>query len=381
MVELAGVEHRYSASEGERHMLHAVKGRLPDDLRGRIEGFVAWSSPVVVIGFHAAGLLAAGVLGLKVPLLGFALCAGFTASLWAENTGSFSLFRRIAPKAPSYNLIVPMPRPQALGTVVISAPLDAPAWRPDRPKWFRRPLKAVFGAAVVVTTLLGLSALAQPWGRPTQGMYLGSLVVLGVTVGLGFLMRRRARSVGEDASGPAALLEIVRRFHDDPPEHTELWAVFTGCGHAYQNGMAAFLAMHGQNLPQPVFVLALDDPGRPPVGGVVSEGVLFAQRHRPTGPALVERLRWAGVEIPAVDKAGVTDAHAAMLFGYRALALSGDEDSEPDPDTALRACDVAERIVRWFDEDLARVADDAALLEPMKRRPEAVEPDASEKTA
>ncbi|MEZ4319835.1 MAG: hypothetical protein R3F61_20150 [Myxococcota bacterium] len=366
MSELAAVEHRHAGSEGERHMLHAVKGRLPETIRGRIEGFVAWSSPVVVIGLHALGLLAAGVLGLRYPLIGAGLCGAFTLSLWAENTGSFSIFRRVAPKSPSYNLVVPMHAEKPLGTVVISAPLDAPTWRPDRPKWFRRPLKAVFGSAVVVTSLLALSALAQPWGRPTQGMYLTSLVVLAVTVGLGVLMRRRAQAVGEDASGPAVLLELVRRFEAVPTGNTELWAVFTGCGHAYQNGMAAFLAMHGPTLAEPVFVLALDDPGRPPLGGVVSEGILYGQRHRSTGPALVERLRWAGVEIPAIDKAGTTDARAAMLFGYRALALSGDEDAEPDADTATRACDVAERIVRWFDEDLARVADDAPLLESIK---------------
>jgi len=368
MEELAAVEHRHAASEGERRMLHAVKSRLPGSVRGRIEGFVAWNSPVIVIGFHALGLLAAGVLGLAYPMIGAGLCAAFTVSLFAESTGNFSLFRRVAPKSPSYNLIVPMERPKALGTVVISAPLDAPTWRPDSPKWLRRPLKAVLGSAVVVTTLLFLNVLAQPWGRPTQGMYITALGVLAITVGLGVIMRRRSQSVGEDASGPAVLLELVRRFSDDPPEHIEVWAVFTGCGHAYQNGMAAFLAMHGSSLPEPVFVLALDDPARAPLGGVVSEGPLYAQHHRPTGPALVERLRWSGVEIPAIDKAGVTDARAALLFGYRALALSGDDDAEPDPIAGERACSVAERIVRWFDADLARVADDAPLFESVGHR-------------
>jgi hypothetical protein len=231
----------------------------------------------------------------------------------------------------------------------------------------RRPMKAVVTAAVVMTTLLFLNALAEPWGRPTQGMYLTSLLVLLVTVGLVFVMQRRTSGVDEDPSGPAVLLELTRRFELDPPAHVDLWAVFTGCGHAYQNGMAAFLAMHGKNLPQPVFVLALDDPGRSPVGGVVSEGPLVAQHHRPTGPALVERLRWAGVQIPAIDKAGVTDARAALLAGYRALALSGADDAVSDPIGAARAADVAERVVRWFDADVARLADDAPLLESLAR--------------
>ena len=97
------------------------------------------------------GLLAGGGLGLLYPMSGALACAACTLSLWAESTGRFSLFRRVAPKSPSYNLLVPMPTDEALGTVVISAPLDAPAWRPDSPKWVRRPLKAVLGSAVIVT--------------------------------------------------------------------------------------------------------------------------------------------------------------------------------------------------------------------------------------
>ena len=357
-------------------MVHAVKKRLLPVAHGRIEGFVAWTSPAWVLGTYALGLLVSGVLGLWFPLTGALLCTFFTVLLWAETSGRFSLFRRLVFKQPSYNLVVPIhdqPK-RSLGTVVISANLDSPSWRPKSPSWLRRPMKAVIGAAIVVTSLLYLSVLAQPWGRPTQSMYLVALIVLGVTVAMGVLMQRRTDGGDEDASGPAVLLELIRRVSENPPPNTQIWGVFTGCGHAYQNGMAAFLAMHGKTLPDPVFVVALDDPGRGPVGGVVSEGSLFAQAHRPTGPALVERLRWAGVEIPIVDKAGETDARAALLAGYRAIALSGCPGAQPDVESALFAADVAERLVRWFDEDLARIEVDAPLLERFQRpRPDEVD--------
>jgi hypothetical protein len=361
MAALATIRHRYAGSEGERQMVHAVKARL-GDLPGRIEGFVAWTSPALVLGVHAAALLITGAVGPFAPLPCAVVGTLITGSLLAEGTGRFSLFRRIAPKTPSYNLVVPLRQPDALGTVVVSAPLDSPRWTPDRPRWLRRPLQAVAMAAVVVTGLLWLDALAMPWGRPTQGMFASSLVVLAATVVLGWVTQRRRGGVDEDASGPAALLEVLRRFEQEPADQLEVWGVFTGCGHAYQNGMAAFLAMHGRHLQQPVFVLALDDPGRAPVGGVIKEGAMVALHHRPTGPALVERLRWAGVQIPVVDKAGHTDARAALLAGYRALALSGDPSTTSDAETALRACRVAERVCRWYGEDLARVEEDAPLL-------------------
>lgn len=352
---LAVVGERKAGSEGERRMAHAVKERLPDGVKARVEGFVAFTNRELVLGAHATGLLVSGLLGLSKPMWGALFCALFTLSLWAENTGRFSLFRRFAPKLPSYNLVVPGDRATALGTLVISAPLDAPKWRPETPDWLKRPLKATVAAAIAVTSLLTLSALAQPWGRPTQGMYLTSLLVLVGTVVLGIMIRRRTTGLDEDVSGPAVLLELQRRFMVRPVEHTDVWIVFTGCGHAYQNGMAAFLAMNGDRLREPVLVVALDDPGRAPLRAVVSEGTLLSRAHRPTGPALVERLRWCGEDIPSIDLPGETDARAAQFGGLRGLAFAGDPDSPPDAASARRATDVIERLARLYDEDLARV--------------------------
>ena len=90
------------------------------------------------------------------------------------------------------------------------------------------------------------------------------------------------------------------------------------------------------------------------VGAVVSEGRLFSQHHRPTGPAMVERLRWGGVQIEDVDRPWDTDARAALLWGYRALALSG-SDGVGAPDTAAETSEVAESLVRLYAADLARV--------------------------
>lgn len=336
-------------------MAHAIKARLQTRSRPRVEGFVAFTNKPLVLGAHSAGLLVSGIAGLAYPAVGGILCALFTLSLWAETTGRFSLFRRLAPKGSSVNLVVPGDLPGAVGTLVISAPLDAPAWRPDTPSWLQRPLKAVLGAALVVTSLLTLSALAQPWGRPTQGMYVTALLVLAATVGLGVLIRRRTTGVDEDVSAPAVLIEVLRRLEADPLEHAEVWGVFTGCGHAYQNGMAAFLAMNRDRLPEPVLVLALDDPGRAPLQAVVSEGALVRRPHRPTGPALVERMRWAGHELPSIDLPAETDANAALLAGVRGLCLAGDPDTRPEPGNAAMAVDTVLGLARLYDGDLARV--------------------------
>lgn len=370
MDALSRVPHRYAGSPGEREILQQVKDRLPAGLVGRVEGFVAFTSPGLVIGLHAAAILLSALLGLVEPVSATILGGLATLSLWAEGTGKFSLLRLVLPKQASYNLVARLEAgsagssqaigqevgPAPIGTVILAAPLDIPRWRPDPPRWFRRPMQAVLLAATVVVVLLGLRVLAQPWGRPSQGMYGASLLVLGTSVALGFVAHRRAGGAAEDASGPAVLLEVARRMQAAPIPGVDLWFVWTGCGHAYQNGMHAFLAMRGQRLKSPVLVIALDEPGRAPLSAVVSEGPLFAEPHRPTGPALVERLRWAGLQIPSIDHAGVTDARAALRWGYRAVALSGGA-AAPSADLAVKAADVTEALVRLFGYDVARTAD------------------------
>ena len=361
-------------------MLHRVRSRVPDGEPTRIEGFVAFVAPSIVLGAHSLALLLSGLLGLWYPQVATVLCGLATVSLFAEGTGRTSVVRRLLPKQASYNLVWRKPAAQPLGTVVVTAPLDTPRWRPAQPSWLRRPMKVQLYAAFVVTGLLALRALAEPWGRPTQGMYSAALLVLAASVMLGVLVHRRSVGVREDASGPVALLELLRRFHIDPPPGLDVWVVFTGCGYAYQNGMGAFLGMRGGRLAGPVFVLSFDEPGVAPLAAVVSEGPLYPQHHRPTGPAMVERLRWAGLAIPSIDTNRITDARGAMLWGYRSLALAGSGDGQPTADDTLRAVDVAEAIIRLYAEDLRRVPD----LHPGLRRllaPRVVEAADAEATA
>ncbi|MCB9688888.1 MAG: hypothetical protein H6735_27855 [Alphaproteobacteria bacterium] len=358
---LSGVAHRYAGTEGEREMLQQVRSRLPAGARSRIEGFVAYTSPALVVGAHAAALLVSGLVAMRWPLLSALLCGLSLASLVAEGTGRYSVLRRVLPKAASYNLVWRPTAPPveegdeaSLGTVVIAVPLDIPRWRPERPRWPKRPMFVLFVTGVVMTSVVTLRALAEPWGRPTQGMYAGSLAILAAAVGLGIFAHRRATGLHEDASGPAALLDLGRRIVEQPIAGLDVWCVFTGCAYAYQNGMHAFLAMRGGRLRKPLLVLAMDEPGRGELHAVVSEGPLWRQHHRPTGPALVERLRWAGLDLRSTDTAQITNARAAMLWGHRALALAGGGGVTTAEDT-IRAVDVAEAIVRLYADDLRRV--------------------------
>jgi hypothetical protein len=130
--------------------------------------------------------------------------------------------------------------------------------------------------------------------------------------------------------------------------------------------MKTFLTLRGHRLPQPVLVVSVDEVDRAPLRAAVTEGPLLAQPQRPTGPALVERLRWAGVRIPAFDRPETSDSLVATVLGYRAMALVGG-DEPADAASVRSAADVVETLARWYGEDLARVAVARAALPPGPR--------------
>lgn len=368
MAEFASVERRFAGSEGERAMLHSVRARLPGGTIGRIEPFVAHTAPALVAAMHDLVLLVGGVIGLWKPWIGLLLSGIVTLSLLAEGSGRVSLIRWGMPLQASYNFVVRRKAATPLGTLVISAPLDAPPVQPMDWPWLRhqRPMRVTFAAAVVVTAMLALRTLAEPWGPRTFELYVTALVVLAVGMLFGIVAHRRPGKGQDDGSGPAVVLELMRRLVDDPIPGVEVWFAFTGCGRSYQGGMDSFLTLHRRSMLDPLLVIALDDPGHVPLRAVVSEGPLFAQAHRPTGPALVERLRWAGVVVPPSDFPGATDARAALVRKVRAVALRGG-DGPSSAEAAVRAVDVLETMGRWFGDDLARVAVNRPALEGLAR--------------
>jgi hypothetical protein len=358
---LGAVEHRFAGAADERHALELVRARLGDE--ARTEGFVGHPLPLLVLGLHGLFLCFGGLVGLFYTKTGLLICLLVTPSLIGEGTGRLGLLRAWLPKVPSYNLVVPPAVPGQLGTLVISTPLDIPRWRAPRLRRTIRPLQGVLVSAALLCVLLVLSLL-DPWTDALRWIYVAALVVAAVAASFVFVSRREPRGVSSEASGLAVTLALARRLKAQPLEGVATWFVFTGCGRAHQDGMRAFLRLRGEQLQKPVLVLSLVDVGRPATAAVVTEGPLVPQHHRPTGPALVERMRWAGVRVPEVDRADPTDARMAMILGYRAMAFAGG-DGLPTPATCRRAADLVETVARWYRDDVSRLADERARMAPL----------------
>ncbi|MCB9664215.1 MAG: hypothetical protein H6732_08890 [Alphaproteobacteria bacterium] len=354
MEALGALGPRFAGTDGERAALDAVTARLPQPELARVEGFAGHTLPWLVLGMHGVCAFAAGLVGLWWPLWGALGCLGTAASLAGEGTGTVGLLRLWLPRQSSYNLVVPHPRPGALGSVVVCTPLDAPRTHVRRPAWVRRPLLFVFASTVVLGVVLALRWLSEPWGTPLLSLYVLSLVVTGVASVVVIATLRKASAEPADPGGMATLLALERHWTEEPLGGLEVWTVFTGCGRAHQDGIRTFLHLRARRLPAPVLLVSLTDVGRAPLQAARTEGPLFRQHHLATGAALVERLQWAGVRIPAVDRPEASDARAAGTMGIRALSLVGGK-GPPDPDAVRRAAALTDTLLRWYAEDLARV--------------------------
>lgn len=368
MEALRRVEGRFAGTEGERAMLHAIRQRLPaDGWLVRVEGLVAHNRPDWVVVGHVVLLVVVGLLGALYPGWFVPIAALLTASLLGEATGRYVLLRRLVVKAASYNLVARDERPEAKGSVVLTTNLDVSRWARSRRSGLRlgeRAFQAMFWAAIAVTLGMFVRVLGDPFGEATLGVYLGLIGLLAGSALYRLASRRPAPKGTDCASGPAVLLELMRRFAEHPAPEVETWVAFTGCGHADQGGMHHFLDLHRNSLRDPVLVIHLDEPARSPLIAVTSEGPVFAQSHLPTGPALVERLRWAGVDLPETRLFTATDARAARVRGVRSVSLTGG-DGAPTLEAAVHAADLVEVMVRWFADDVADVAGDRQRLEAM----------------
>ena len=122
----------------------------------------------------------------------------------------------------------------------------------------------------------------------------------------------------DNASGVAAVLELVRRLARDRPDGLELIALFPGCEEAGMGGMAAWLKSEQARALDPArtLVVGLDTVGSGEPVVLAGEAGLWPTRYREEDVAAAERLglrRWS--------IGGWTDPALARFAGLPAISI------------------------------------------------------------
>jgi len=303
---------RRSASAGERESAAWCARRLVDAGASdvRVEPFRYQHTFGHVQAAHF-GAAATGRLAAALALLSFEL----------DYSGRSQVTRRLFPAGEGANVVGRLPAGgERRRTIVLVAHHDAAhtglMWNPRMAVGGSReghPSFALLPELAMAAMALGPRRLKGP-----------ARAVLAVAASLSLEVTRGATVPGasDNATGVAAVIELVRRFAAGPLAHTEVVAVLPGAEESGMGGMAAWLATARLD-PVSTLVLGLDTLGAGEPMLCSAEGPLWRVRYRPEDLTLADTgARRAGREPPRRFRiGGWTDPVLARLAGLPAISM------------------------------------------------------------
>jgi hypothetical protein len=308
---LSAIERR-AATPGDRESAEWVAGRMRElgveDVR--IEPFRCHSTWAIPYGaFALIGMLAARLSArLRVPL---ALAAA--AAFEADYTGRDQTLRSLLPGAGEGHNVVGRIG-QGSRKLVLVAHHDA-----AHTGWIWDPRFLESGRKHARKTGLTPSFIALPLlalGLVALGLRRLGTALLGLNIALGLqsALSETVPGASDNATGVAAVLELARRYVQEPLEDTE---VIVLCPSGEEVGLAGMYAWCKKRATSPflagALVVSLDTlgAGEP----VVARGESFTGRYRNGDLALVDE------DVPRVVLGAGTDAMAARYAGLRAVSI------------------------------------------------------------
>ena len=366
---------RPSASEGERRAAEWIAGELRElgfetsVEEGRAHGTYWW--PMGIFSFVAgvAGMSGRRVLGLLGGLIG-AIGIWDEAGLWR---GHWT--RALLPKRPTWNVVGRAGDPEAERTVLLVAHHDAAhtglVFDFTLVRWYARTfpekveqgrhwpgtIRLAFLAPVLVAlgSLLGLRRLQS----------LGGFLSLGGAAAFADIGRSEVvPGANDNLTAVAAVLEVARRLAEEPVGGIRVLLVSTGSEESFEEGMAAFMDQHEDELPRDrTDIVVLDTVGSPRLILLEGEGMLTM---RPYDDALKDTIEAAAGDagVPILREHWLSfgsDALIALRRGYR-TALIASFDEHKLPTNYHQPTDTADRV------DYGTVAAAAKVAEATVRR-------------
>jgi predicted N-acetyltransferase YhbS len=311
-VEALAAMSRRSAGAGERQSAQWCVGRLreagADDVS--LEPFRYQHTFGHVHAAHFAAA-ATGRIGAALALASFEL----------DYSGRSQPTRRLFPAGEGVNVVARLPaRGDAARTVVLVAHHDAAhtglMWDP----------RLVGGGsshghpsfALPVELAMAVMAIGPRRLRPVARAVLALATALSLEVTRGDTVP----GASDNATGVAAVIELVRRLAADPPRDTEVIAVLPGAEESGMGGMAAWMA--GARIdPATTLVLGLDTLGAGEPMVCTAEGPLWRVDYRDEDLELADAgARRAGHDPPRRFRiGGWTDPVLARLAGIPTISM------------------------------------------------------------
>ena len=197
-----------------------------------------------------------------------------------------------------------------------------------------------------------------------------------------------------NASGVAAVLEVVRRLGAEPPVHLRVEVAILGGGETTMQGMWAWVREHRAMLDRSrTWFISLESVGRGDPRYVLSQGPAVSLPMDPELAGICEALSGGdGHSAEPMRDGGTSAAFVARTCGYRALPITciepgrglpehrhtpSDVPETIDPGAIERASSLTVDLIRLLDRELGRSAPAPSVgpkhgLEAGARRPSGV---------
>ncbi|MGK2933309.1 MAG: M28 family metallopeptidase [Solirubrobacterales bacterium] len=325
---------------------------------------------------------AAGVLGGIAALAGrrktaAALGAFGTAAIATDFPPRSRPLRKLLPKRETSNVICELGDPEAERTVVLVSHHDAAhsgfIFHPGIPALVTRTglFKVKDTSPMLMAPVIGgplLSAVAGLTGnrhlaRAAIGLSAGSTAAMA-DIGT----RDVVPGANDNGTAVIALLDLARRFLDDPPEGLRIVLLSAGAEESFSEGIKAFGERHFPDLPRDRTVfINLDTVGSPHLTVLRGEGFLGMFEYTSEVLELADRTAAdLGIELmPNLRIRNGTDGLEPLAAGYPSVSIcSCTEHKQPanyhwpndlaenvDFGTVTEAIDLSEAMVRRLADD------------------------------
>ena len=323
------IGYRPPTSEGERWASKYIQGVLEKlGVEHQVETFSSFrtfSYPYMIIfATSVLGSLIAGCYGF----LGFFVTVFAAVAFYLENTCR-GFVSRWVPHDPSQNVVGRIPaKGETRRRVVLSAHYDTSrsglSFHPRFVKGFRKSwiltMLSVFCLPVFILMgglfWAGLFGLLR--GLATLWLFFGILLLLHREV-----YGKNVCGASDNASGTGVLLALAESVSKTPLENTEVWIVATGCEEAGLVGMIAFLDRHELEL-RDALIVNLDNLGSGSLKYITGEGMIKVYPSDPELLMLSAEVCRENTDLPLAPheyRTLPTDAHAALVKGFRAMSV------------------------------------------------------------
>ena len=373
-LERLEVIDRPSASDGELEAAEWIVETLDEiGAEARIETESAHGTYWWPIGIGtAAGLLGSLAARRGKRVLGLLAGTAGAAVIATDFPPRSRPLRRLLPKRPTYNVVAEMGDADAKRTVVLVAHHDSAhagfVFHPGGPELLAKTglFRRLETSPMLMAPVIGgpiLAAIAALTGSRRLAAIAAALSAGSTAAMIDIGLRDVVPGANDNGSAVVALLDLARRFRDEPPEGVRVILLSVGSEESFSEGMKAFGERHFADLPKDsTFFINLESVGSPFLTVLRGEGFLKMFEYPAEALKLAdETADEIGISLyPNLRIRNGTDGLEPLAAGYPVVSIcSCTEDRQPanyhwpndiaanvDFGTVVESVDLAEAMTR-----------------------------------